>query len=888
MTDGAGAGGRHGSGDMTPERWARVEELFTELVSLPVSERAAFLERAAADPEVRAEVASLLAAYDEAPEYLEAAPPWLPEGSGGWLGADDDALTPPDRIGGYRILGPLGRGGMGQVYLAEREAAEFRQRVALKVMRKGLDTEDLVRRFRAERQILATLDHPNIARLLDVGATETGLPYFVMEYVEGATLLDYCRNRGLTIRQRIELFRVVCSAVHHAHQSLVVHRDLKPGNILVGDGGVPKLLDFGIAKILDPDRQGLGATTAVGERLLTPEYSAPEQLRGDPITTATDVYALGVLLYELLSGRHPLREGRSRPSSRQALVHAVLHTDPPPPSAVAPRGVQRALTGDLDTIVAKALRKEPGERYPSALSLSDDLHRHQVGLPVEARPATLRYRARRFVGRNRGAVAAGVLIFLILAGFSAVTGYQSHRIREESARVRAERDKAIQVRAFLLETFGTTGPDQPVGDSVAVRELLDRRAATLDEAYPDPALHAEMTGVLAEAYEQLGLFAEAEPLARRALSQKLELYGLAHPDVGESYNVLGWILRQRGELDEAESSLREAVRVGRAAFPAGDARLARALNDLGVVLEANGDYAAAAEMYHESLDMRRRILGDGHVGVAVTTSNLAVVLYRQGEVDAAAELAADAVESFRRAVGPDHQRTLYALGNLAALRAVQGDNAGAAEVYAQILERHRRVLGPRHPQVAYALSMRANQLVTLDRHAEAEPLVREALSIQRDAFGTDDERVAQTLRVLGDVLHAEGRPEAALTRFGEAHATARRLFGDAHREVAALRLRMARARDDLGQLDRAEADYEAAARLMEAALGADHYLTAEAMLARAEYLVRMDRPREARPLVDRAGPVIDDLGDGFALLQERLAVIRGALAPGTPGSAAGG
>ncbi len=861
-----------GGPELTPERWGRIEALYNEALSLPPDRREEYVDRESDDATVRGEVLRLLAAHDADPDFMEGRPPWLPDPE-----AEDPADGPvPDRIGEYRVIRAIGRGGMGRVFLAERQAEAFRQRVAVKVMRRGLDTDDLLRRFRAERQILATLDHPNIARLLDVGATEDGRPYLVMEYVEGGTLLAHCEDHGLDVRRRLELFQTICEAVHHAHQGLVVHRDLKPGNILVTESGEPKLLDFGIAKMLDPEREGLAATTMVGERLLTPEYAAPEQVMDGAITTATDVYALGVLLYELLAGTHPLGDRES--ASRETLIHRVIHDDPPLPSAVAPETRRRAIRGDLDTIVAKAMRKEPEERYPSALSLADDIRRHLVGLPVEARPATLRYRAKRFVRRNRGSVAAGTLVFLLLVGFSVVTAYQSHRIRQESREVRAERDKALQVRSFLLETFGATGPDQTAAaDSVAVRELLDRRAATLDEAYQDPELHAEMTGVLAEAYEQLGLYDDAEPLARHALAEKVALYGPEHPDVAVAYNVLGWILRQSGDLVEAESSLREAVRIGRAAFPDGDSRLARALNDLGVVLEAKGDYAQAAELYRESLAMRRQTLGEGHVGVAVTTSNLAVVLYRQGQVDSAAAMAAEAVDAFRRSLGPDHQRTLYALGNLAALRAVQGDHEGAAEVYGQILARHRRVLGDRHPQVAYAASMRANQLVSLGRNQEAEPLVREALSIQREAFGPGDERVAQTLRVLGDVLHAQGDPEGAIRQYQAAARIVRDRLGDGHKEMGVLRLRLARARDELGRDVAAEADYAAATRILESALGADHYLTAEAFLARAEFLVRSDRGDEARVWADRAAPTIEGLDASFQPLKDRLAAVRRAL-----------
>lgn len=875
---------------MRPDRWARIEELFTGAAELESGARSAFLAAAAGDDvELRAEVESLLAEHDRDPAFLER-PAWAAAAYPDPRGHLAELEKMPARIGAYTILGLLGDGGMGRVYLAEREAPGFRQRVALKVMRRGLDTDHLIQRFRNERQILATLNHPNIARLLDVGATDSGLPFFVMEHVEGDSIVDHCDRRRLGLAHRLQLFRTVCATVHHAHQNLVVHRDLKPSNILITDAGVPKLLDFGIAKILDPERSGIGsATTRAGERLLTPEYSAPEQVRGDVVTTACDVYALGVLLYELLTGRHP-----HEPARRQGpeLARRVLETDPPPPSAVVAEGLgtaerararsttpdplRRALAGDLDTIVLTALRREPEERYPSALALADDIRRHLDGLPVEARPATVGYRLRKFARRNRTAVAGGVLLILLLAGFSGVTAHQSRRIRAESARVTRERDKAVEVRAFLLETFGSTGPDQVAGATVPLRALLDGRAATIAEAYTaDPELQAEMMMVLAESYERLGLYAEADPLARKGLAVRRELFGGLHPDVAGSLNLLGWVLWQRGQTEDAEPLLEDAVRIGRAVFPAsGDARLARTLNDLGVVREARGDYAAAEALYRESLDMRSRLLGEAHPGVAVTTSNLAVVLYRQADLAGAAAMAARAVESFRRALGPDHQRTAVALGNLAAIQSVRGDRQAAAEVYGQILERHRRVLGPRHEQTAYALMMRANQLVPLGRHEEAEPLLLGALDIYQEVFGPNHERIDQGLRVLGDVQEARGDWAGALDRFLAAHASVRTRVGDTHQEVATLELRAARMLHALQRPRDAEPRFRRAVRTFQATAGPSHYFTANATLSLAEFLAREGRPDEAAAVAAELGPTLQAGDDAFDAIRERLETLR--------------
>ena len=862
---------------MTPERWSVVEELFARAADLDPEARAALLETTPGiDAELRSAVEELLAAHDGDPSFLEAPPAWLVE--------PRDREDLPERIGEYRIVRRLGRGGMGQVLLAEREAVDFRQLVALKVMRRGLDTDDLVRRFRTERQILASLDHPNIARLLDVGATEDGLPFFVMEAVEGTSIVEHCEARAQGVSQRLELFRTVCSAVHHAHQNLVVHRDLKPGNILVSDTGTPKLLDFGIAKMLDREgHDGPGALTLVDQRILTPEYAAPEQVRGGAVTTACDVYALGVLLYELLAGRHP--HAHDRPDA-QELSRRILHVDPPAPSQVHDRtGPARAvepasLRGDLDTIVLRALRKEPEARYPSALSFAEDVHRYLEGLPVEARPATAGYRLGKFVRRNRVAVGSGVALFLLLIGFSGVTAYQSRRVREEAARVTRERDKAFEVRSFLLETFGSTGPDQPTGDTVTVRELLDRRAATLGDAFSaDPDLHAEMTGVLAEAYEKLGLFAEAEPLARRALESQRAINGAMHADVASALNTLGWIQHQLGEREAAEATLREAVRIGRVVFPPeGDNRLARALNDLGVVLEARGGYEEAVSLYRESLDMRARFRGEGHVGYAVTTSNLAVALYRIGDVDAAVVMAEQAVAAFTRSLGSDHDRTMTAQGNLAALRSIGGDSEGAAEVYRQILERHRRVLGERHAQVAYTQRNLANQLIALGRDEEAETLLLEALAIERGAADPRDDRIATTLRILGAAASEGGRYEQALAWYAEALPLLIAALGANHYEVAVQRQRIADVYYALGRVDEAERDYRSAIAALIGAVGAEHYRTAEATLSLAELFLAEGRTDEARGWIERVAPTVERLGARFAPLMRRLEDARQRLA----------
>jgi eukaryotic-like serine/threonine-protein kinase len=483
---------------MTPERWALVQGIFHDALERPAGERAAFLASAAAgDAALEAEVASLLVSNEAAADFLE-----TPAAA---------ADAPRTRVGPWRILAEIGHGGMGTVYLGERADGPFRKTVAVKIVRRGMDTEAVLRRFRQERQILAGLEHPNIARLLDGGNTDDGLPYFVMEHVDGEPLTEWCARRRLDVPARLALLRTVCATVQFAHQNLVVHRDLKPGNILVSADGAPKLLDFGVAKLLNADLAGgTRGLTAAGGGAFTPEYASPEQIRGERITTATDVWSLGVLLYELLAGVRPFGADGAPPGD---VARAVVESAPEPPSVAVlqagrtalPEGalrLSRRLEGDLDTIVLKALRKEPDRRYASAEQLSEDVRRHLEGAPVKARGDAFAYRTGRFLARHRAAAAAAALVLLALVGGILATARQASIARAERARADRRFEDVRKLASSFLFEFHDSIRNLP--GSTPARELLVRRAleylGTLSkESASDPALQRD----LAEAYEKL-------------------------------------------------------------------------------------------------------------------------------------------------------------------------------------------------------------------------------------------------------------------------------------------------------------------------------------------------------------------------------------------------
>ncbi len=736
--------------ELSPARWPHVEALLDRALDLPPEERTAFLERTrAANPDLLREVREVLRAGDRARALLEdsglllrwneEAVPFAEESD------ESDENLAGTAVGRYRLLEEIGRGGMGTVYRAERADGAFEQTAALKLVRRGMDSDAVLRRFHHERQVLAALDHPNVARLLDGGRSEEGRPYFVMELVEGEPITAYCDRRRLGVEARLRLFLQVCEAVAFAHRNLVVHRDLKPSNVLVTDDerGRPqaKLLDFGIAKLLSADTVPGATLTQPGHLLLTPQYAAPEQIRGEAVTTATDVYALGVLLYELLTGQPPYRLGSSSPAELERVIGGV---EPPRPSAaVAPgeeaeaRGVsaerlKKRLAGDLDQVCLKALRKEPERRYASAEALGEDVERHLAGLPVTARPDTVGYRARTFVRRHRApvvATAAVVVVFLALVGFYTV------RLAAERDRAQQEAATAEQVTALLAGIFRGSDPSNTAkgersGLDVTAQELLDRGARRIEELEGEPLVQAELTNVIGRVYRELGLYEEAQTFLERALAMRRRLLGENHPDVATSMNGLAIVLFDRGAYDEAE------------------------------------------QLYRETLAMRRRLLGENHPDVAISMSNLAVHLHDTGRYDAydeAESLLREALATQRQLLGEDHPDVATALNDLAFLLKARGAYEEAEPLLREALAMAIRLRGQEHFYVAISLVNLGRLLIDTGRVEEAEPLLRQALDTYIRVLGKQDIRTIRGQVTFGTVLTALGRYDEAEARLQEAH-----------------------------------------------------------------------------------------------------------------------
>jgi serine/threonine protein kinase/Tfp pilus assembly protein PilF len=713
---------------MTPENWRKVESLLNAALEIEPRRRRKFLNEIDGD-ELRREVESLLAAEPEAEKFL--ASPAMAISADFF---DEEGVTAIDafinqKIGSYKILRELGRGGMGAVYLAERADGKFTQKVAVKLLKRELNTADIRRRFARERQILAALAHPNIARLLDAGTTGDGLPFLVMEYVEGLPVDDFCAARNPDLEERLQIFRTVCDAVAFAHRNLTVHRDLKPSNILVTGDGIPKLLDFGISKLLTPEFEAESANTVTKLGAMTPEYASPEQLRGESVTTATDVYSLGVILYELLTGQRPFE---FKKHSAEEIIRAVCETEPPPPSAAlnAERGARNAQlkrgseitnqnkpitvphfafriprSGDLDNIVLKALRKEPARRYQSVEQFAEDIRRHLEGLPVAARPNTFRYRAEKFARRNRASVLAAAFVVLSLAAGLGAALWQANLARDK-ARIAAENqskaetaaEKQKKITGFMERVLSYANPSwyaegNKLKGQARVIDVLNDLSGKIETEFPDDLdIQAELHHKCAEIFLAIKILDRAERHARRALDLRRRVFGERHPEVAKDLYYLGEVLGNYGNIIEKQKLLEQAAGIFRETAP-DNANLPHLLESLGhlKLLQIDDDYDRAEKLFAESLELFRRRDGDIHFNTARLYFQLSLAAAKKGEAARAEELFREG--EIRIAQSPIADWRLHALHFRATLEKAKGNLAAAKAAFVQLIDESRKLKG---------------------------------------------------------------------------------------------------------------------------------------------------------------------------------------------------
>jgi len=816
---------------MTIQPWERVKELLHQAMQLAPEQRAGFLDEAcSSDAALRAEVESLLLAGEDIRSGFLQSPP-LTEAMNSDMNLDGFGAVGTLEAGQvfaqrFQLVRKLGEGGMGQVWLAE-QTSPVRRQVALKLIKAGMYDESVVQRFQAERQSLAIMDHPAIAKVFDAGATPQGQPYFVMEYVPGLPITEYCDQKKLNIRDRLELFIQACEGVQHAHQKAIIHRDLKPANILVVevDGKpVPRIIDFGLAKATTPQAEGKSLFTQLGHFVGTPGYMSPEQ--ADPgfqdgvqdgvqdIDTRTDVYSLGVVLYVLLAGLQPFETKQRQKQPLDELLRKLREEEPPLPSAkvgadrdtstetaeargTEPRQLVNLLRGDLDWITMKALEKDRAHRYGAPAELAADIRRFLNHEPVVARPAITGYRLRKYVRRHRVAVSVAAGLMLLLAAFSVLQAVQLRRITLERDRANRERDRATRITDFMTGMFKVSDPSQARGNSVTAREILDKASKDMSTGLAqDPEVQSQMMQVMASTYANLGLYARAHELAKPALDARLSLLGPDDPKTLESMTQLGLILHREGHPADAEKLERQALAGERRVLGADDPLTLKTMDYLAGALIYQAHYDEAERLEREVIEVGTRRLGPESDQILRSMDNLGTALLVQSRFAEAEQEYRQLLNVAPRVWGAEYPGTLRARSSLVMAIAWQGRLAEAEPLNREVLATEQRVLGPEHPLTVDSIDSLAYVLSKEGHRADAEKLYRDELGIWLRTRGPESAAALHCKSTLANLLFEEGHLHEAEELQRETLATQVRVLGSdslytlmSHDNLAAILIR---------------------------------------------------------------------------------------------------
>ncbi len=874
---------------MTDPKWQKLWQLFEQAVDLPADEQAAFLDQACGDnADLRRRLMNLIARDAQQEGMLDRGL----EGSG----LIDDVSTPlPGNVGVYRIIRELGRGGMGQVFLGERDDPEFRQRVAIKLIPLGRYSDAVLKRFVLERQILSDLDHENIARLLDGGVTDEGIPYLIMEYIDGESIDAYCARTGLDLRARLKLFQQVCRAVDYAHRRLIVHRDIKPGNVLVDQSGRVKLLDFGVAKLLEP---ALSAETAVTEtmgRMATPEYASPEQLKGERLSTATDIYSLGVLLYQLLTGKRPIEITRSDLAST---IQAVAAEEPIRPSQIRDPEVSampaRLLRGDLDNIVMLALRKDPDRRYASAVEFAQDVQRYLDGFPIQARPESMGYRVGKFIRRNRLTVAASAIVAAALVVLAATSYLQARSLSAALAEANLERQKATEVAGFMRDLFKASDPLAPDANQRSTEQLLADGARRIrTELEGQPALQASLMSTMAEVYVNLSRYEEAQTLAQdaldyysvdpstepeRTLATQLTLARIAflREDFDRAMALCEAVSEAAGSVPDqretrvqaqlqcasAESSLgRYQASIDRVQSLLGGElqqmpERADSLTEAHTVLGSNywylAEYDRSRQEYGTAYELLRSRYGEQHPKSIAALNRIGSVDLRTGSLERAEEIHRDVLAQTRALLGREHSQTADATNGLGVVLLQQGKYDEAEALFLEAIAAYEGLqgadsAGAMRPMINLALAYTETQ-----RYDEAIPIHDELLRREIATMGPDFWRVGLHYNNAGLVYQDLRDLEKAEASFRSAQEVIRKAWGETHPGLAYSVNNLAIVLHDQGESEEAEALFQRALRLRRDGLDEAHPALAATLHEYGRFLIDQGRHGEAKPMVDQA------------------------------------
>ncbi len=806
---------------MDTARWSRIQTLFHDAADLPQSEQYPFLTKSCGDDEsLIGDVLAMLQADVRGSSLLDSD---MAQVADKLLG--HPAPLPFKEVGPWRIKRVLGEGGMGVVYLGERD--DLGNMVAIKILRDAWLSPARRERFASEQRTLAQLNHPSIARLYDANTLPDGTPWFVMEYVEGVPLTEYCARHEAPVGERLRLFRDVCAAVHHVHLHAVIHRDLKPSNILVRPDGSVRLLDFGIAKQLD----GFDAPadqTRTGLRLMTPAYAAPEQLRGDGVGIYTDIYALGVVLYELLAGKLPFDLSNCSPAEAERIV---LEREPEKPCGVA----------DLDVLCLTAMHKDPARRYASVDALIRDIDHYLKNEPLEARPDTWRYRAGKFVRRNRRAVSAAVLIVALVAGMAV---YFTARLAIARNAERADAARAQRIQQFMLKLF--QGGDEAVGpaENLRVITLLDRGVQQAEDLKSEPAVQADHYQTLGGLYRKLGKFDRADSLLHSGLDERRSVYGADSAETADSLVALGLLRIDQAQLPEAERLIREGLEMSKRHLPSGDAAVANHTTALGRVLEERGAYDQAATVLEQAVRLDS-VKGAATPDLAASLNELASAHFYAGRYTVADPLFRRVLEMNRRLYGERHPLVADALINVGAVQYDLGYYTQAEKLDRQALAIDLTYYGKDHPETAHAWTVLGRALLKQNRFDEGIAVLNKALAVEEQVYGPVSRQVASVLNELGSAAYARKDLDEAEAQFSRMADVYRAVYNGHHYLIGIAESNLAGVYLERKQYARAEQLYREALRVFGETLPADHINAGIAQIKLGRTLLRAQKYAEA-------------------------------------------